>query len=754
MTYTLPPQAPTETSLETLTMLSATADPHAVRRAFDGQTGVTFSEHSGGAVEWAKGVKVFQFSESKVTSGSVFESALDDAGERVLTGLTATATADLARYNAFAEVWNGKTVFISYREFDDPDSDFRKAVSNFDTRLSFDKVDGINLDGYTLFVIYGSPKASHAVVMEMARKQHVNDSEPLPTGEYQALTDEVTQKTPDGVQVIERRYIDDRLEQIRQQLVTDKLIQSGGRARHPRWENTLTLLHTSTPIPNVTREATLFTRAALKHAETPQAIPDAQARIEKAIETGDVQAVMATKGIGKSQAYAHTRQTRDAQKQARDREIRRLHLQGLSSRAIEKQLAQDGKHKVSRNTIARVVRVSQNSSPLYSTIYRQSEKWDTSETNVDKDPIKSGGTGLDEFVHPGVVHPDSDVETLTDTKQARATEIVRLHDQGLSLRAIHKQIAQDGKVRASYGTIANVVRAYKNGNRQLKRTHWEAPNLYTPENADDTPLNTESSPVPDTIGSEPSTADTKTPTAPVPTVPPFPRVENLLPPPPADDVETAHIDKLAVLTPAQCQELADTIADDVSEVGEQRRESRRCHTVASQRKTPPVVRESQATGSRLDSGRDGRDKRESPSSDTVARAEASDNSVVSLEAVQTGDFLSKSRNAPTSAETPTAIATETPTETLHRLDLATAPRRKKIVALHRAGYSVPHISAALFLNTKIVRDCIAEIPTPTRRPPETLQLQSGASLVEPAAFIKVLKTGKHSFSKDFLASAV
>ena len=171
--------------------------------------------------------------------------------------------------------------------------------------------------------------------MEQARKQYASDSEPLPKvdptlrddngkpiSEYEQLTEDIT-VTENGMTITERRYKEPRLEKIRHQLATEKIDQAIGRARLPVWADTRTLIFTDAPIGNITERATLFSSAAFNLAETPDGLTEAMGRIAEAEASGDVQAVMETKGVSQRTAERQTKEVRKQTKAERDAEIHR-----------------------------------------------------------------------------------------------------------------------------------------------------------------------------------------------------------------------------------------------------------------------------------------------------------------------------------------------------------------------------------------------------------------------------------------------
>lgn len=349
LTFSIPPQAPVGL-LPHIAMLSATTPPEDTKSAFDGQP-VTFSEHTGGRLEWADGVQVYQFTDARLTSASVFEYPTDADGKRKLQeppiGLTQTAENRLAKFNDWAKAEKGLTAFISYKEFTEM---FQEVVNGFDIITHFDKVAGLNFDGLKYLVVFGYPKVKHEVVMEHARKQCASDTESLPKAdpnlrddkgkkisEYMQLTEDVT-CTENGITCTERRYMDPRLEKVRHPLATEKLEQAIGRIRLPLWTHTTTLISTSAPVAGITERATLFSTAAFNLAETPSELLDAMNRIQDAEDAGDVKVTMKTKGVSERTARWQTQSTRKQRKAELQQTALDLYRQGQSYRQIGKTL--------------------------------------------------------------------------------------------------------------------------------------------------------------------------------------------------------------------------------------------------------------------------------------------------------------------------------------------------------------------------------------------------------------------------------
>ena len=371
LTFSIPPQAPVGI-LPQIALLSATTDTTDTKRAFDGQA-VTFSEHAGNPLEWADGVQVYQYTDARLTSASIFQYPKDTDGKRKLQeqpiGLTPVAETRLEKLNNFAKQVKGKTAFVSFKEF--TEAPFSETVNGFDIVTHFDTVTGLNFDGLKYLVVFGYPKVKHEAVMEQARRQYASDSEPLPKAdptlrddkgnrisEYLQLTEEVT-VTENGITITERRYKDPRLEKVRHQLATEKLEQAIGRARLVTWTDTETIVFTNAPIQNITDRATLFSSDAFTLAETPNALLDAMHRIAEVEASGDVQAYAEATGKTVRSAYRDTQTTRQQSKAERNAEIIRRHRDGMSQREIERQMKQDGYTKVSRKVISSVLNAVQ-----------------------------------------------------------------------------------------------------------------------------------------------------------------------------------------------------------------------------------------------------------------------------------------------------------------------------------------------------------------------------------------------------------
>ena len=325
--FTTPPRA--SSLIPKIFLLSATVDPKAVRKTFGKQRGIKWTKLSGKPIEWAKGVEVYQYAEHRITSASTFEYQTDTDGKRKLQSapiaLTTTAEKRFEKLNNYAKNINRTSLFISYKDIADIQA-FKDRLNAFDIVTHFDRIAGLNIKDLGLLLIYGYPKVRHQDVLDAARIQFAHSNAPLPEGSYEELTETET-VTENGLIVTERRYEDKRLEEIRHQLVTDKLIQAVGRARLPRWENTTTLIFTNAPIPSITHRAMLFSGKAFNASSTPQDLPKAMADIDAAEHEGDAKVVAKLESVSERTAYRRTENARKAKKQSEIDKVFALHAE-------------------------------------------------------------------------------------------------------------------------------------------------------------------------------------------------------------------------------------------------------------------------------------------------------------------------------------------------------------------------------------------------------------------------------------------
>ena len=181
------------------------------------------------------------------------------------------------------------------------------------------------------------PKVDPEVVKRKARIQLTHDSDPL-NFEYTITTEQGEVYTS-----THGRYTDPRVENIRQQLTTQKLQQGNGRARHTRWEDTITIAFCAEPVPGFTELATPFVDADWENTDSfdlTATIAERKAREvaeQEAIMTGDVEELMQASGVSQRQAYELTKASRIEKREAERTRVKELHQQGLSQRGIKKE---------------------------------------------------------------------------------------------------------------------------------------------------------------------------------------------------------------------------------------------------------------------------------------------------------------------------------------------------------------------------------------------------------------------------------
>lgn len=254
----IPPQVPRQ--IKAVMLMSATTNIESTKNAFIGQK-VDLIAAEGKPTQVAKGVKMFQYTEGRITTQSIFEYQKDEEnktcydGNRkpIIIGLTQKATEIIQKLTQLARSEPRKSVFTSFKEFTvGPIAELdviRKLHEAFDTVTHYDVVSGINFEEYKIFVNFGYPKASRKVVVSETRKQYRHDPEPL-NFNYKDTT-----KEDNGYTSKQNEFDDFRVDKIRQQLTTQKLQQTTGRARHIRWEDTITINICAEPVPGFTELA-------------------------------------------------------------------------------------------------------------------------------------------------------------------------------------------------------------------------------------------------------------------------------------------------------------------------------------------------------------------------------------------------------------------------------------------------------------------------------------------------------------------
>ena len=337
ITLFIPPQV--HTKLKAILLMSATADIPSTQNAFRGQ-GVTFTTAEGKPAQWAKGVKGFQYTNGRWTTQSIFEfkkddngnkTVYDDDGSPVIVGLKPKAALMLRKLTELARADSRKCVFIGYKEFIEGEIAQLEVVKQlheaFDTVTHYDIAPGMNFEGYKIFVTFGYPKVKQNIIKREARKQYAHDPKPL-NFDYTTTTEQgKVYNSTHG------RYTDPRLEKIRQQLTTQKKQQAVGRARHTRWEDTITIDFSAEPVPGYTELATPFTDADWQQTQSF----DLTTAIE-ANATRSVKDITEQEGVSERTAYRRTRQQRRDARAETEKQVLELKAENISERKIATQL--------------------------------------------------------------------------------------------------------------------------------------------------------------------------------------------------------------------------------------------------------------------------------------------------------------------------------------------------------------------------------------------------------------------------------
>ena len=270
-------------------------------------------------------------------------------------------------------------------------------------------------------------------------------------------------------------YHDKDVQAIYEAGVKSELMQAIGRAGLVKNPSTV-ILRTSHDLPSVShRDQTIHwdhvdSAAADNNLDTLREVvaqrESREAAEAEAIANGDVKAIMEIKGVGKSQAYKDTKDTRPqrtANKKA-DRNAQVIALwdngNGLNASEIERETG------VPRATVNRILKPlktgDQSSTPLYSTTYRAVEKW-SPPTNPDTPCVES----------VQLKNPDRDAQIIT------------LHQSGITQRDIHSKM-NAAKNKVSLGTINKVIQVFRMRQPAISPSYSKLAGSVTPTNPDDT----------------------------------------------------------------------------------------------------------------------------------------------------------------------------------------------------------------------------------------------------------------------------
>ena len=279
-------------------------------------------------------------------------------------------------------------------------------------------------------------------------------------------------------------YHDKDVQAVYEAGVKSELMQAIGRAGLVKNPSTV-ILRTSHDLPSVShRDQTnhwdhVDWAAADNNLDTlREVVAQREAREvaeAEAIASGDVQATMEIKGVGKSQAYKDTKDTRPqrtANKKAdRDAQVIGLHQQGGSLREIETATG------IPRSTVSRIIKggdheVSQSSTPLYNSTYRAVEEWDTRG-------------------HPDAQCLDSETlhtqEPSVDPQKAdRDAQVIALWDNGNGLNASEIE-RETGVPRATVNRILKPLKTGDQSSTPLYNSTYRAVEKWSPPTNTDTP---------------------------------------------------------------------------------------------------------------------------------------------------------------------------------------------------------------------------------------------------------------------------
>ena len=233
-----------------------------------------------------------------------------------------------------------------------------------------------------VFVFHYEP--NHHEIQDAAKRIYRNAEPPL------SFEREKRKVTQGGVSFEKNAYTDNRVQQVYDRECRARLMQSPMRLRPNRNEGKIIVFLTAepvdipiTPIAFQPQDAKHFTGDWTAFAEKLHAIATAEA-------SGDVQAVIETKGVAKTKAYETTKQARQREKAERDAEIIRLHNAGKSQREIKAIVG------CGLATINSVITAFGNSAPAISTSYSACGKTEHP-TNLDDTGLDSEKSIIDEL---------------------------------------------------------------------------------------------------------------------------------------------------------------------------------------------------------------------------------------------------------------------------------------------------------------------------------------------------------------------
>lgn len=230
-----------------------------------------------------------------------------------------------------------KTIVVAPKAFQEIES-----ISHLDcTLINHQHAEGRNdfQDHDIAFVFHYEP--NHYEIQAAAKRLYRNPDTPL------SFERETYPVKVNGVTFQKNTYTDERVQAVYNRECRQRLMQSAMRLRPNRNENKIIVFLTSepvdipqTPIPFRLQNGEHFNGDWHTFAET--------------LQNPDVEAVMKRDGVSKRTAERRTQEARSNTKAERDNRITELHDDGLSQRAIESQMKDEG-FKVSIGTINKTI---------------------------------------------------------------------------------------------------------------------------------------------------------------------------------------------------------------------------------------------------------------------------------------------------------------------------------------------------------------------------------------------------------------
>ena len=182
-----------------------------------------------------------------------------------------------------------ESLFVSYKEFNDPDSpifhtpEVQRVHKTFETVSHFGAIAGLNLTGYGTFIVVGYPRIQHEDVRQ--RTMHMYH---IDIGDYEEATEEREQPV-ENVQGVESEfgifYKDKRAQRAHDSFALAELQQAAGRSRPAIWPDTVTVIYSAALI-EISENADFYTKRDFSHAtsfsEIRYAVKSREADIIKA----------------------------------------------------------------------------------------------------------------------------------------------------------------------------------------------------------------------------------------------------------------------------------------------------------------------------------------------------------------------------------------------------------------------------------------------------------------------------------------